>query len=195
MWSKEICAGLIAASCLGFMSSSFANDSPVRQLKGVYRGTANINCLESQGGFTPGLQYQLTGYANRYTDSSMNTLVFHGDGTMTEKVQGTTYFQGDPYMTGGLGAGTFVGTCEHAVTMKPNKGFTLKGNCSGFLPFGPAAGLDSIVEDVDSQGQISEDGSIIVIGGTEPDANTLKLSNGYVAQRLCGGSATYVRLR
>jgi hypothetical protein len=63
------------------------------------------------------------------------------------------------------------------------------------LPLGPVAGLGSIVTGVVAQGQLSEDGNTIVIGSPEPNANTLTLSSGYVAQRLCGTTATYIRVK
>jgi hypothetical protein len=193
MWIK-ICRGLFAVCCMGVMSHSFADDDSTEPLKGVYRGTGTVNCLESQGGFTPNLQFQVNGFAARYTDTFVSTAVFHGDGTMTETVRGTTFFQGDPYIPGAFGAGTFVSTCRITLSMNANKSFTTKGSCSGNLPLGPAAGLSVSVDGVGGQGQVSENNSMIIIGNSEPQAQTLTLGNGYVARRLCAGTATYVRV-
>jgi hypothetical protein len=194
MWIK-IRGGLFAVCCMGVMSHSFADDDSTEPLKGVYRGTAAVNCLESQGGFTPNLQFQLNGFAVRYTDTFVSTAVFHGDGTMTETVRGTTFFQGDPYIPGAFGAGTFVTTCRLTLSMNANKSFTTKGSCSGNLPLGPAGGLGVNVDGIEGQGQVSENNSMIIIGNSEPQAQTLTLSNGYVAQRLCAVTATYVRVK
>ncbi len=167
-----------------------------RALKGVYRGSINTLCMESVGGFTPNLLFQLNGgFAAKYSESMISTAVFAGDGTMTESVRGTTYFQGDPYFTGSLGAGTFESTCRYDVNVKANKAVVLKGSCKGNALLGPAAGLGSAVDNVVSHGQISEDGSIIILGSPEPVPQVLTLSSGYIAQRLCSSNSTYLRVK
>lgn len=197
MWTS-IRGGLFAICCMWVMSHSFAGDdrNHNRPLKGMYQGIATINCLESQGGFTPELLFQLNGFAGKYTDTLMSTATFHGDGTMTESIRGTTYFQGDPYFPGALSAGTFVGNCAYTLSMNANKSFTLTGSCRSTLPLGPAAGQEAIVDGIIAHGQVSEDDSVIIVGSPEPQAQTITLlPSGYVAQRLCGGTATYIRVR
>ena len=126
----------------------------------------------------------------------MSTAVFPGDGTMTESVSGASYFQGDPNLfPGNFAAGTFVGKCDYTIDMNPNRSFKLKGSCKSTLPKGPAAGLGAAVDGIVAHGQLSDDGNTIIVGSPEPNANTLTLSSGYVAQRLCGTSATYLRVR
>lgn len=200
---KSIRGAMLLALFLGLTSQSMAgNDEDrdrdrdqTRALKGVYRGVAETHCMESQGGFTPNLLFQLNGFAGKYTDTSISTAVFAGDGTMTESVRGTTYFQQEALVPGNLGAGTFVTTCRYTVNVKANKSISMKGSCNGTIPLGPAIGQGVIVDGISKQGQLSEDGSVIIFGSAEPNRDTLTLSSGYVAQRLCGGSATYIRVR
>ncbi len=197
MW-RSIRAGLFAVCCIGVMSHSSAGDDrdQNRPLKGVFRGSVTNTCLESQGGFTPNLTFQLNGFAGKYTDILVTTAVFPGDGTVTDSSRGTTYFQGDPYFPEALGAGTFVGTCQYTLNMHPNKSFTLKGSCRSLLPLGPAAGQEAIVDGIVVHGQVSEDNNMFITGSPEPNAQTLTLvPSGYVAQRLCGGLGTFIRVR
>lgn len=195
----EIRLTLVLLGSLCIASQSLADDQQRdlnRPLKGVFRGVGNNNCMESQGGFTPNLTFQLNGFVGKYQENTISTAVFPGDGTMTESVRGASYFQGDPnFFPGNFAAGTFVSTCQYTINMNPNKSFTWTGSCNGTLPLGPATGLGSIVTGIVAQGQLSEDGNTIVIGSPEPNANTLTLSSGYVAQRLCGTTATYIRVK
>jgi len=196
MWTS-IRGGLLAVCCLGVMSHSLAGDDrdQNRSMKGVFRGNHTGNCMESQGGFTPNLQFQLNGFAGKYSEIWVSTLVFPGDGTVTETYQGTTYFQGDPYFPDALGAGTFVGTCRHTINMNANKSFTIKGSCRSTLPQGPAAGQEAVVEGIVVHGQFSEDYNSFILGSLEPNAQTLTLSSGYVAPRLCGQTGNFIRVK
>ena len=69
MWGS-IRGGLFAVCCIGGISHSFAGDDrdQNRPLKGVFRGSHSGNCLESQGGFTPNLTFQLNGWAGKYSE-------------------------------------------------------------------------------------------------------------------------------
>jgi hypothetical protein len=195
---KQFVRGLLVCGLAATMQSVTA-DQP---LKGTYRGTLNTHCMESMDGFTPNLLFDLHGgWGGKYTDTSLSTAVF-ADGKMTETLRGTTYFQGDPLNPGSLGAGTFESTCNYTVTANPNNSIVLtEGKCSGFIPLGPAAGQNVTVEGIIAKGQVSEDKSIIIIGSEEPNAQILKLfipgqsEPRYIANRLCGSSSTYIRLK
>jgi hypothetical protein len=180
-------------------SQSFAEDQQRGLnglIKGVFRGVGSNNCMESQGGFAPDLTFVVNGFVGKYQENFVSTAVFPGDGTMTDSVRGASYFQGDAnFFPGNFAAGTFVSTCQYTIDMNPNRSFKLKGGCNGTLPKGPGAGLGSIVDGLVTHGQLSDDGNTIIVGSPEPNANTLTLSSGYVAQRLCGTSATYLRVR
>ena len=194
----EFRLALVLLGSLYVASESLADDQQQNlnsSLKGVFRSVGINNCLESQGGFTSNLLFQVNGFAARYQENTMSTAVFPGDGTMTDNVRGTTYFQGDPYNPGNFGAGTFIGTCQYTFNMNPNKSFTLKGSCNGSSPLGPAINTTSTLTGVVHHAQLSDDGNTIIIGNPEPNAQLLALSNQYSAQRLCGTSATYVRVR
>lgn len=195
----EIRLALLLLGSLSIASQSLADDQqrgPNGLLKGVFRGVGSNNCMESQNGFAPDLTFQLNGFVGKYQENTLSTAVFPGDGTMTESVSGTTYFQGDPnFFPGNFAAGTFVTKCQYTFDMNANRSFKLKGSCNGTLPKGPAAGLGSAVDGIVAYGQLSDDGNTIIVGSPEPNANTLTLSSGYVAQRLCGTSATYLRVR
>ena len=196
--SKKIMGKLITVFRIGVMSFAFAAGVSAAPLSGVYRGTIQTNCLESVDGFSPAPDLRFIvnpgSFAGRYSDVFMSTAVFPGDGTMTESVRGSTFFEGDVF-DGALGAGTFITTCSYTLTAISAKSYSMKGSCTGTIPAGPAAGLGITVSDIDAELQVSEDNRVIIIGASEPDSNTLTLSSGYVAQRLCAGSATYVRAR
>jgi hypothetical protein len=190
-----ILLALLLVGIVYIASQPQADQGPNKRIEGKFRGVGINNCLESQGDFTPNLLFQVNGFAARYQENWISTAVFAGDG-MTENVRGTTYFQGDPYVPGNFGAGTFVGDCVYKIEMNPNNSFTLKGSCNGDLPLGPAAGQKSTVEGIVAYGQLSDDGDTIIVGSPEPNHNTLTLRPSlYIAQRLCGTSATYVRIR
>ena len=194
MSKKKLLSGLFAISCI-MVSQAFAGD--MQALKGTYRGVVHVNCLESVDGFTapPDLRFvQRPGnFAARYADVYVSTAVFNGDGTMTESVAGTTIFGGEAY-DGALAAGTFVDTCHYTLASIGNGTFSLKGNCAGHIPTGPAAGLTITVTDIDAQMQLSDDHRMILLGGPEPDSNTLALNTGYTAPRLCAPMGTYMRV-
>jgi hypothetical protein len=200
MWTG-IRAALLVVFCFGVASQAMAGKDDdqdreqTRALKGVYRGSISTNCMESVGGFTPNLMFQLNGFAVQYSETMLSTAVFAGDGTMTETVRGTTYFHQEASIPGNLGAGTFESTCRYDVNVKANKAVVLKGSCKGNALLGPAAGLGSAVDNVVSRGQVSEDGSIIIFASPEPVPQVLTLSSGYVAQRLCSNNSTYIRVR
>ena len=195
----EIRLALLLLGSLSIASQSLADDQQRGlngPLKGVFRGVGSNNCMESQNGFAPDLTFQLGGFVGKYQENFMSTAVFQGDGTMTESVRGASFFQGDPnFFPGNFAAGTFVGTCQYTIDMNPNRSFKLKGSCNSTLPKGPGAGLGSVVDGIVAHGQLSDDGNTIIVGSPEPNANTITLSSGYVAQRLCGTSATYLRVR
>lgn len=197
--STGIRLALLAVFCLGVASQSMAGDDQDREqtraLKGVYRGSTTDFCMESVGGFTANLLFQLNGFAAKYYESMLGTAVFAGDGTMTETVRGTTYFGQEALFPGNLGAGTFESTCRYNVNVKANKSVVMKGSCKGNALLGPAAGLGTAVDNVVAHGQVSEDGSILIFASPEPVPQVLTLSSGYVAQRLCSGNSTYLRVR
>jgi len=193
---RKLSAAIFAASIMWISSNSFAVDPP-KPLKGVYKGVLQNVCSESQGGYTPApfINFIANGYIGTYTDTLIATAVFPGDGTMVETYHGTTVFNGNLY-DGAPAIGTFAGICRYTLTMGPNKSYRSHGSCSADLPTGPAAGQAATVDDVDSGGQISDDGEVISVGTGEPDANTLTLNPwGYVAARWCTSSGSYVRVK
>jgi hypothetical protein len=193
---RKLSAAIVAASTMLIVSSALAGD-PAKPLKGVYKGVLQNVCSESQGGYTPApyINFIASGYIGTYTDTLISTAVFPGDGTMVESYRGTTVFNGNLY-DGAPAIGTFAGTCRYTLTMGPNKSYRSHGSCSGDIPTGPAAGLAATVDDVDSGGQISDDGEVISVGTGEPDSNTLTLNPaGYVAARWCTSSGSYVRVK
>ena len=193
--SKKIWGGLFAVSCMWVVSHSFAAGVVTAWPKGVYQGTVHVNCLESVDGFSPPPDLRFIGsIGGRYSDAFFSTAVFPGDGTMIENVRGTTFFEGAIF-DGAYGAGTFVTTCQYTLTAIGVRSFSLKGSCNGELPAGPAAGQSVTVDDIDALLQVSEDDRVIITGASEPDSQTLTLSGGYVAQRLCAATATYVRVK
>ena len=198
---NDIRGGILAVCLLGLASSALAGDS-VKPLKGIYRGTLHNTCMESPNGFADLPNQVFLGNGNRYADTYTSTAVFLGDGTMTESLHGTTSFLNGAGYLEAESIGTFIDdNCKYAVSMKANKSFTLAGSCTGTLPTGPGAGNNVVVADIDMEGQASEDGSVIIVGSSQPDANTLTLTNilfgniSYFAQRLCAVTGTYVRVK
>lgn len=167
-------------------------------LKGTYRTTNHISCVDSQEGFESPPSLKALGSGGTVIDTSSGVIVFDGQGNATEVVRGITIFPG-PVSFGSFPSGTFEVTCRYSYSVNTEKTFTLNGSCNGTLPAGPAAGLTVDIPQVRVSGQISESGQGFTVSGVEPVQQLLTLSQNGVevfrTWRLCGTSGIGIRLR
>jgi hypothetical protein len=191
---------VIFATCLLFIASSVLAVDTVRPPKGVYRGIFTNNCTDSPAGFGDPPNQVYLGDGNRNSSMYISVAVFGGDGTITETTGGTTSYVNSPSLLGYASVTRFEETFRYTLTMNANKTFTRSGSCSGYLPDGTLAGAKYDLPGLGGEGQVSEDGSMIIVGYPQPPANTITITNTagdllWFAHRLCVQNGTYVRTK
>jgi hypothetical protein len=175
---------------------ALANDNGL--LIGKYRITIEKSCADVPGGFsssgTPDFPFwQAMGTGNTRQLYFTGVQTYNGNGHVTTSERGTLIFPG-PYFQGSGAVTAFEETGSWTYTVRRDGSFTQEG--ASFT----ATDGSYTVTGAKIVGQISGDGSVLILSGTIPPVvETLKFfSNGTLVgstQRLCSASGTAVRIR
>ena len=160
-------------------------------LKGTYQIAYEIACVTSDQGFSDPPALQALGVGGPVIDHDTGTILFDGHGNATEIRHGISIVP-QQIVAGSSAVSTYAITCRYNYTVNADKSFALSGSCSGMISGGPGLTVD--VSPAGGVGQLSESRTMFTISSVTPVRQLVRLGNNTQTQRLCGASATGIRV-
>jgi hypothetical protein len=174
--------------CVATMAEAHGDPN---HLRGEYAFSATTSFATDPVGWTSNLAHIGNGTTNNAHVGGI--LVFNGDGTGTQKYQ-LLRINRDSNGIGQQPVEHSEVNCTLTYTVNNDHVFTVRHNCTGTVLNGFAEG-QTFTLIFQTQGAIGQDGKVLVLYDTTPNAETLTRSTGVTINSIVGRSGVAVKMK